>query len=324
MLLQLLLDFVSVGDAFRSRVHFDVVLTTNLNPFIVLTKIRTKRLILVSGDNYVPLRQGPPLEEDSTPIIRQSASGRIASFGLVLLDKLLQNNMDEVWYLSRYLRDIKYRCRIATNTHVSRQVVPLATEVRIGQSSLPQSRDSVIYLGRVADGHGLDVSIKAMQSVIAEFPEATLHILGGGIPSYVQSLRRLARQLGLTHHVIFHGYVPNSELPEDSLYDFMAGFSVALAIYSHPQIIFTDPGKIKDYLSCGLPIVVSQNLQMAREITEMGAGIAVPYDAKAIADAINSILVARDSNSPYLKGAVRLASKYDYREVYAKAMNKRT
>ena len=318
LFLQVVFDLVTMVVVLRSETRFDCVISTNLNPFLPLLRGITQRLILVSGDNYIPIQSDVDVAKNRGKF--KLVLNGCASYAVVAIDKLLQDSATEVWYLSKRLFKAKTQTGSRTRSGVAKKIVPLATSYVECESQEKKFKHSVVYLGRVSEGHGLEETIVAMKEVITTFPSATLHLLGGGRPSYFEKLRRIAEQLGISNAVVVYGYVPNERLTEEVLYSYMSRFSVAIAIYTHPQIGYTDPGKVKDYLSSGLPIIASTNIEIAKEIVTESAGIGVDATPDSIAASIKAILSVESDSSKFRAGARTLAAKYDYKRVYGKAL----
>ena len=94
-----------------------------------------------------------------------------------------------------------------------------------------------------------------------------------------------ASSLGLGDAVRFLGFVPDLRDVERLL----AAASIAVAPYVPGDTVFTryaDPGKLKNYLAAGLPIVLTDVPPNARELAAEAGAELVPYEATAIADAL--------------------------------------
>jgi glycosyltransferase involved in cell wall biosynthesis len=69
---------------------------------------------------------------------------------------------------------------------------------------------TVAFVGRLFKKKGVDVLLRAMPRVRAAVPDVQLHLVGDG-PERA-GLETLARDLGLTDRVTFHGFVPRSAI----------------------------------------------------------------------------------------------------------------
>jgi phosphatidylinositol alpha-1,6-mannosyltransferase len=72
-------------------------------------------------------------------------------------------------------------------------------------------RPTVVCLSRLVPRKGQDMLIRALPSIRQRVDGAALVIAGGG--PYLDALRELAGQVGVTDHVIFTGGVPSADLP---------------------------------------------------------------------------------------------------------------
>jgi phosphatidyl-myo-inositol dimannoside synthase len=72
-------------------------------------------------------------------------------------------------------------------------------------------RPTVVCLSRLVPRKGQDMLIKALPSIRRRVDGAALVVVGGG--PYLDSLRKLATEHGVTDHVTFTGGVPSAELP---------------------------------------------------------------------------------------------------------------
>jgi phosphatidylinositol alpha-1,6-mannosyltransferase len=72
-------------------------------------------------------------------------------------------------------------------------------------------RPTVVCLSRLVPRKGQDMLIRALPSIRQRVDGAALVIAGGG--PYLDTLRGLAEQFGVTDHVTFTGGVPSSDLP---------------------------------------------------------------------------------------------------------------
>lgn len=71
-------------------------------------------------------------------------------------------------------------------------------------------RPTILCLSRLVPRKGQDVLIRALPQIRRVIDGAVLVIVGGG--PYEESLRRLARSVGVEDHVVFTGGVPSAEL----------------------------------------------------------------------------------------------------------------
>jgi glycosyltransferase involved in cell wall biosynthesis len=119
-------------------------------------------------------------------------------------------------------------------------------------------------------------------------PGCRLTVIGGGRD--VSKLREEVRDAGLDPCVEVCGFV---EKITDVL-GRLAKAGVAIAPYypfdANSFTFFSDPGKIKVYLGCGIPVVLTDVPPIAKEIDREGAGRIADYYAVEFAKAIVSVM----------------------------------
>ena len=53
---------------------------------------------------------------------------------------------------------------------------------------------------------------------------------------------------------------------------------------------YTDPGKAKVYLGCGLPVIITKFPLIAYEIDKRGAGVAIDYSERDLKEALIRVI----------------------------------
>lgn len=81
----------------------------------------------------------------------------------------------------------------------------LRARYRLGQ------RPTVVCVSRLVPRKGQDMLIRALPDIRRRVPDAALVIVGGG--PHAEQLHRLAREAGVSDHVVFTAGVPSAELP---------------------------------------------------------------------------------------------------------------
>ena len=123
----------------------------------------------------------------------------------------------------------------------------------------------VLALGRMARNKGYDLLVKAMPRLIEIVPEARLVLAIGHDESsqdqkQIDELRRLAATLGVSSHVVFHGYVEDDDLPD--VYR-------AAAVYALPSRYEPFGMTAVEAMACGTASVITTRGGL-RESVEFG------------------------------------------------------
>jgi glycosyltransferase involved in cell wall biosynthesis len=125
-------------------------------------------------------------------------------------------------------------------------------------------------------------------------PDFSFVIVGGG--KNIPALREEIQKAGLQDCVTVHGFV---ESMQDVL-ALLAKAGVAIAPYfpfdKNSFTFYSDPGKIKTYLGCGLPIVLTDVPPIAKTLANEQVGKIASYDAADFAEKVAEIINTPDYN----------------------------
>lgn len=128
------------------------------------------------------------------------------------------NHTDAITYVSKYTRD---RFASAFGRNAALEYLPPGVDTtRFAPNPLARQQlrarlalgdaPTILCLSRLVPRKGQDMLIRALPLIRREMPDVKLVIVGGG--PYADALHRLARDEGVTDHVIFTGSVPAAEL----------------------------------------------------------------------------------------------------------------
>lgn len=142
------------------------------------------------------------------------------------------------------------------------------------RSAHPELADKrlILFLGRLHPKKRPDVVIEAMPAVRAKYPDASLLMVGGGEADYVAELRRLANRLGIADRVHFTGM-----LTGDDKWSTVA----AASIFALPSRQENFAIAVAEALQLGVPVLITDKINIWREIVEAGAGLLLREDRLA-------------------------------------------
>jgi glycosyltransferase involved in cell wall biosynthesis len=217
--------------------------------------------------------------------------------------------------LSEAARDGRIE-RYRLNEKVPVEVIPMGAWIsETPQADVGRLKDRrIVFLGSLVERMGVDLLITAVGLVRSKGTPLSLEIIGGG--ELLDRLRRRVNDEGLQDTVLFRGFVADfSEALE-----ILASASLAIAPYDVDPLSFSqfaDPGKLKAYLSVGLPILLTNVPPNALELErEAGAEIIAP-DAKHLAERIEALL---DDPSTWVsrhRAAQQYARQFDWADLFA-------
>ncbi|OKH40418.1 group 1 glycosyl transferase [[Phormidium ambiguum] IAM M-71] len=139
----------------------------------------------------------------------------------------------------------------------------------------------VLFLSRLHYKKRPDLLIRSLKKLA--FNQAKFHLIlaGTGEPEYLQYLQNLVLDNGLTTQTTFAGFVTGKDkdllLQGSDLFvlpSFSENFGIAVA----------------EALAHGLPVIITPDIQIAPEISLANAGLIIPGEEEAIANAIAQLL----------------------------------
>ena len=234
-----------------------------------------------------------------------------------MLNSLSSRRSDIIWCQTTSIALAKERQGIDRRNML---VVPQgvrATSRRTREKSRIQPR--LVYLGGLTKSKGVQLVLEALTDIRKDFPEIKFVVVGTG--PFESSLRELAQSKGLNSSVEFLGYVAD----RSRVLSVLAECDIGLAPYvpdPNEASYYGDPGKVKDYLACGLPVIMTRVPSFSREVENAGAGILINYDRHELVTAVSKLLKDKDFPKMCRMNALRLASQYDPSKIFDDAIRK--
>lgn len=134
------------------------------------------------------------------------------------------------------------------------------------------------FLSRIDPKKGLDVLLKALSKVSFPFE---LRIAGSGEDIYVQSLKSLAEDLGITSNISWLGWKNGADK-----FDFLADIDL-FALTSHSENFAI---VVIESLSVGTPVLVSNQVGLHMYVTEQDYGWVCDMDITNITQQLNTLV----------------------------------
>lgn len=226
---------------------------------------------------------------------------------------------DEMWDLSPRMAGARARfADIPLSAYRSHRVVPYGLWLeRIPRFSHAECEQrTLVFMGHLLEKQGVQLVLKALPRVVAEVPGFKFKIIGGG--QYRQALEAMARELGVTPHCRFLGEIQDSKEMEREV----ARSAVAIAPYVRSLdkwTAYADPGKVKTYLACGVPVLLTEVPWNASEIEQRGAGQIITEDPEQIANAIVASM-NNERNQNMRDSATRYAAEFDWAQIFRRTL----
>lgn len=237
------------------------------------------------------------------------------------IDRYAVRHVDVVWNTSAGLEQAR-RARDRSPSMVPELVVPVGANYRrIHRYPLSEiDPHRIAFVGHLVERQGIQVLIEALPAIRLAVPAATLLLIGDG--PFAPALKALARQHGVENAVEFAGYSDDHPAIEERL----ARSAIGVAPYAPDPDSLSRfqglPGKIKNYLACGLAVVLTDVPMEARSVEAAGAGRVVPYQADAMAAAIIDYLTDVDLLNRTREAAAKYGAAFDWDDLFDDAFTK--
>lgn len=137
-------------------------------------------------------------------------------------------------------------------------------------------RPIVLFFGRLNFKKGLDILTRAFADVVREVPDAHL-VVAGPDRGMLEKTQAWVEGFGLGRHTTFTGMVTG----DDKLALLADSDLFVLPSYSENFGI-----AVVEAMACGLPVAISDKVNLWHEVANAGAGWVTPADAGAFADAM--------------------------------------
>lgn len=139
----------------------------------------------------------------------------------------------------------------------------------------------ILFLSRLDPKKGLDILMPAFAHVQVQHPRTTLVLAGSGEPAFVAHLQREATRLGIAPDIVWAGFLTGEEK-----WAAMADADIfVLPSYSENFGV-----AVVEAMASRLPVVISDQVAIHREIAEAQAGLVVPCRTKELAEALDTLI----------------------------------
>ena len=144
-----------------------------------------------------------------------------------------------------------------------------------------KDRKIVVFLSRLDPKKGLETLFSAMSDLSAGMDDFALVVAGSGESGYSRRLTSIVKEVGLEDRTVFLGLVQGAE--KWSL--LLSGDVFVLPSY-HENFGMA----IVEAMGAGLPVVISDRVNIHHDVTEYGAGIVTGLDPREFSAAVGKLL----------------------------------
>lgn len=224
---------------------------------------------------------------------------------------------DEMWDLSpRMAKARKKFLGIKNSDYKLHKVVPYGVWVdKIKKYNYERcEKNTLVFMGHLLEKQGVQLVIKIIPEIIKTKPDFKFKIIGGG--KYKEKLIKLGRDLNVIQYCDFKGKINNYKELENEI----AKSCLAIAPYVKKLDTWTyyaDPGKVKTYLACGVPVLLTDIPWNAEEIKNNKCGNIILENENDMIDKIIK-LMDKNRNQEYRNNAIIYSTRFDYKYILSK------
>lgn len=250
--------------------------------------------------------------------VPQRFSNPVVNYVYHLVERIAASQADWTWNLSprmisgrekRWGRAFPHQLVVPHGVHFDR-----ITRVPLGAIN----RYEILYMGSLLEKQGVQLIIEALPSLIRKIPRVTFTIIGKG--PYETMIKKLIETYHIGNHVHMMGYIADHHEMENRI----AKAAIAVALYDKEHDIFSyyaDPGKIRNYLGAGVPVLMTDVPYVARDVKNHRCGLVITYSKEAVADALYNYFRSPDKIKTMRKNALAYAKQYNWDAVFDHAFS---
>ena len=182
----------------------------------------------------------------------------------------------------------------------------------------PFDRYKLVYVGHVTASKGLQLVTSALEEVVKTVPLVKMAIIGSG--PFEPELKKMVEEKKLTDNFIFWGFTDH-----DWTLDYLPKCAMGIAPYvslDKQALMFAEPLKVKDYLACGLPVIITSFAQLNTNIRENQMGAVVDYEKNQMVEAMLKLLTDDKFYYQCRKNVLSYKGKISWKETFNQAFAK--
>lgn len=216
-----------------------------------------------------------------------------------IIDRFCLKYSDSVWFTTKGHILGREKYGYFNRKQRDYEIIPLGLNIKkfVNKQVTINNRYSLVYCGVVSRYHMLDLMFEVMNNLKKDFSKVKLNLIGTGPDE--DYFKKLSKKLGLQKNVIFHGFVPEGE----KFTNLMSNNILGIALYKDEEdfMRYTEPAKVKYYLSFGVPAIVSDVPKIAKELEKVKVVFAVKNDARFITEVIKKYILDYKLQESYKK-----------------------
>ncbi|MFA5188761.1 MAG: glycosyltransferase [Patescibacteria group bacterium] len=296
--------------SFKQKTKWDIYIgSNNLNAFsgLLLKYVKRTNKVIYYVIDYNPKR------------FKSKILNKIYHW----VDQFCVRHCDETWNLSPRMEQA--RLEYFGFADKKQKIVPIGIWFkRIKKYNFNEiNKHTLVFMGHLIKKQGIQYVLRAIPGILKEIPDFKFLIIGDG--NYAEYLKKMAQDFKINECLEFTGYLKDHANIENKL----AKSALAVALYEkydqNNNLTFTyfaDPSKIKVYLGCGVPILLTDVPHNSKEILNKKCGLIIDDDKENITRAVINLMKNEELLKQFRKNALNYAKQFDWNLIFYKNLSK--
>jgi glycosyltransferase involved in cell wall biosynthesis len=196
---------------------------------------------------------------------------------------------------------------VPLGVHVPRKEDETVSETLFKYFPQLKGKKTILFLGRINFKKGLELLVEALPELHQQFSDVHLVLAGPDDEKHGNKVRRMIRSKGIGRLVTFTGFVAGAKKSA------LLQHSTVSCLPSRQENFGI---AVVEAMAAGLPVVVSEQVNISPEIEEAGAGLIVSCHVRDLTSALARILSSEELRSAMgLKGRQLAREKYEWDHV---------
>lgn len=221
------------------------------------------------------------------------------------VDNLAIKYADEVWNVSTRITELRKKQGTADSRNFF--VPNSASFQKIKRLDYRQiNKHELVLVSTISKSIDFYLIFNVIRNLEKKYKDINIKIIGPG--EWKKEFGEYVEKLGINKHVKFFGSIERS-----NLLTIIKKSAIGLAIYNNKNswTYFADSMKARDYLACGLPVIITNVLSTADDIKKGKAGFVVGYEEKELTRVLDNIFQNEKKYKTLRENAIKLAKKFD-------------
>ncbi len=230
-----------------------------------------------------------------------------------VIDKFCLDNSDYIWFTTEGHIIGRERYGYFKRSEYKYEIIPLGLDSQkfVSKAITEENRYSLVYCGVISKYHMLDLLFDVIKELNITYPKIRLNLIGSGPDE--EYFKDLCQKMGLQDNIIFHGFLEEGDL----FRELVANNILGIAFYRDEEnfMKYTEPAKVKYFLSYGVPSVVSKVPLISFELSRKRVCFAVRNDKNEIVDTIRKFLSDASLQQEYKKNVTQYVKTVDIKRL---------